>query len=197
MRLFGLLITSIFFFLMSGCQPKINDKRSLNKFISSEGNGLISKKEVGSIDVTMRYLPWQLLASRSKTKENQKDSVVEQLKKSCFFLLSFSQDNKELLRQLDFDTYSELVSVLSFRMKEKINAVTNTKTIEAKDCSFQQTYGHSGANELLIVFDSKEIREANYLEVTVDEFGLNLGDLVFKFNTDNINNLYMLDYKNL
>lgn len=197
MKILRLLIISVFIFLISGCQPKIKDIASLNKFITSESNGLTVKKEVRNIDVTMKYLPWQLLVSRYKIKENQKDSVVEQLKKSSFFLLSFSKDNKELLRQLDLDTYSELVSVLSFRMKEKINAVVNTKIIEAEDCSFQQTYGHSGANELLIVFNLEEIRKGNKLEIVVNEFGLNLGDLVFNFNTSNINDLYMLDYKKL
>lgn len=197
MKIFGILFICVFNFLLLGCQSKINDIASLNKFINAEGNGLVVKKKVGKIDVTIKYLPWQLLASRYKTKENRKDTVIERLKKNCFFLLSFSKDDKELLRQLDFNTYSEMVSTLSFRMQEKINAIAGTKLIEAEDCSFQQTFGLSGSNELLIVFEAAKIKNEPNLQIEVKEFGLNLGNLVFDFNAGNIKSLYALDYKKL
>ncbi|TKC60292.1 hypothetical protein FBD94_15415 [Pedobacter hiemivivus] len=194
MNISGHIAMTVIVSLLLGCQPKINDRVALNKFINSEKNGLTEKKSIHEIDVTLKYLPWQLIALRYKTKE---DVVINKLKKNYFFLMSFSKEGKELLKQLDFNTYSDLVQVLSFRMQGKVNAWSGSNIVQAGDCSFQQTFGLSGANELLVVFEADKIRSKTDLKIVVEEFGLKLGRLEFDFNVNNINSLYNLDYRNL
>ena len=197
MNIFRLLIICGIGFLQLSCQPKINDIASLNEFIKSEKNGLIVKKKIHEIDVTMKYLPWQLIALRYRTKEDKNDTVINKLSKNCFFLLSFSKDGKELLNQLDFSTYSEMVQILSFRMQDKISALSGNNAVPVQDCSFQQTFGLSSANELLIAFEADKIKSVTDLKIEVNEFGLNLGSLVFDFNVHNIKTLRALNYKEL
>ncbi|MDB5124735.1 MAG: hypothetical protein JWP94_2864 [Mucilaginibacter sp.] len=173
------------------CRKKINNKTDLINYINDPGNGLVKIEEVGKIKAELLYKPWELMADRHDKKAKTVDSDwSDHLKDKYFFVLSLSANNKELLRQMEFNRYSEMVQVLAFRMIGFIDIIPdNAKPIEPTGCMFQQTYGASDANQILIVFDKAKLAAAKLLNIKIKEFGLNTGDLNFQIATKDINEL--------
>lgn len=183
--------------LLQSCNPAINNKADLQVYITDPDNGLTSITEKSDVTLKMTWQPWQLIANKignSKSKAVNDSSIFA---KNLYFILSLSKDNKELLRQLPFETYSEMVQVLSFRMQNFISAELDKTTIEPVECAFQQTYGMTEANMLLLVFNKKDIGEAEDLTISLKEFGLGFGDLKFPFRLKNIDRIQNLDYNKI
>jgi len=188
-----ILILNIFasgVFCFTSCKKKITNKQDLIAYISEPQNGLQKIQQIGDIKVAITYRPGQLTWDKnitSKTASKEKDSLYNN---QLFFVLSMSAKNKELLRQLEFSKYSEMVQVLAFRMKEFVSATPdNAKSVEPLSCVFQQTYGMGSANNVLIIFDRKELLSARDLKIGIKEFGLQTGNLEFEFKTDDIKSL--------
>ncbi|PWG81345.1 hypothetical protein [Pararcticibacter amylolyticus] len=160
--------------ITASCTSQITTKTGLQEYIGDKKNGLISEVNcTGGITLKMRYIPAILLDPKLDTN------------KGYYFLFTFSRNGKELLPQLDNDSYSEILNVLSFRMPGYISLVSqNTSLIEPEACFFQQTFGLTGGNELLIVFSQEEMKNAGRFEIKINEFGLNLGPQTFQFDED-------------
>ena len=173
------------------CKKPIKTRADLISYINNPQNGLKDTIEIGKIKAELIYKPWQLMAVnnggiKAKTDQNE----LNKLKSKYFFVLSLSANNKELLRQIPFDTYSEMVQTLAFRMIPYISIVGgNDKPRQPVDCIFLQTYGMSDANQLLIAFDKPAVQSAKQLTIKIKEFGLNIGNLNFHFETKKINEL--------
>lgn len=190
-RLSVLLVLSV---ILISCVQQPKTVSDVQMYISDKKNGLVSSKQIGDVLVKLTWQPWQVIASKlNKSKSAQS---LAQLDKNCFFILSFSKDNKELLRQLDFNLYSEMVNVFSFRMQSFIS-ITSSDTISVfpKDCLFQQTYGASDANNLLLIFDNNEIKNMDEFIVSIQEFGLGFGNLKFRINRKNMSQFEKLNLK--
>ena len=190
-RLSLLLVLSI---ILMSCIKQPKSISDVQMYISDKKNGLVSSKQIGDVVVKLTWQPWQIIASKlNKSKSAQS---LAQLDNNCFFILSFSKDNKELLRQLDFNLYSEMVNVFSFRMQSFIS-ITSSDTISVfpKDCLFQQTYGASDANNLLLIFDNNEIKNMDEFIVSIQEFGLGFGNLKFRINSKNMSQFEKLNLK--
>ena len=180
---------------ISGClnerKKDINNRADLIAYINDPVNGIQKKDSVGKMEAVLSYRPWQMAAfNRSDLGPNDKSAKSVLAKDKWCFVLSLSANHKELLKQLNFNQYSELVQVFAFRMSEFIKAYPdNGEPVEPLDCLYQQTYGMGIANNLLIVFDRKKLMNANSLHIQVKEFGLNTGDLNFKMNTEDIKSI--------
>jgi hypothetical protein len=167
--------------LLNSCQAPIKTKASLQNYINSPENGLNIIKDVQGIQVSCAYFPKILF--KEKQSENLNNNLV-------YFILSFSKDDKELLKQLDYSTYSEMVQVFSFRMMNYISLLpAGSKPIEPIDCLFQQTYGYANANCLLLVFDKKSFKKSENITIRLNEFGLGLGDQLFEFETEQLSHI--------
>ena len=128
--------------------------------------------------------------NRQNIKNKQEKTDPFKFKDKLFFVLSLSANKKEVLRQLPFDQYSEMVQVLAFRMNEFVKIIPDDgKPVDPTECIFQQTYGMGSANNLLIVFEKAKLMAADNLTVRIKEFGLNTGDLYFKLATKDIKEL--------
>jgi hypothetical protein len=174
-----LLAVGLWFFF-TACKQPIKTQEALNQYISDPHNNLQQTQETNGVKVTLTYKPWQAFIRGTSNKAN-----IKKYSNRYFFVLSLSAHDKELLRQLDFDTYSNMVQVLSFRMIPLIHAIPdNGKPVEPMDCIFQQTYGTATANNLLIVFDKDKLLFNKKLNIVINEFGLNLGTLQFQFNAN-------------
>jgi hypothetical protein len=181
---FFLLITV---FAAVSCKKKINTKADLINYINDKKNGLLKSQEIGGIKVELRYKPWQLMVI-NRTDHHQPE--IGELKSKYFFVLSLSANNKELLRQLPYNQYSEMVQVLAFRMVNYIAIVPDEeKPVEPQECIFQQTYGTASANQLLLAFDNIKLQNAHKLNIMIKEFGLNIGNLNFQINKKDIDNI--------
>ncbi|MDB5134371.1 MAG: hypothetical protein JWP37_974 [Mucilaginibacter sp.] len=189
------VLVAICFF---SCKKIISDRQELMIYINDPGNGLKKTEQIEKIKTVLLYKPWQLIAVKQQTINGKsKNSDPFKIKDKLFFVLSLSANNKELLRQLPFGQYSEMVQVLAFRMNEFIDIVPDDKkAVEPQECIFQQTYGMGIANNLLIVFNKGQLMSADNLRVRVKEFGLNTGNLNFEIKTKDIKELRDIVLKN-
>lgn len=181
------IVSLVIVLATNACHSGISSKSELRDYIHKSGNGLFKVLHFpNGVQVGLQYMPAELLS--------KKLNVIDKF----FFILSFSMQGKELLGQLDPNTYSEMVQVFSFRMLPYINMRNGNKvSIQAMDCFFQQTFGMTGANELLVVFDARKIRGRKDLKIVVGEFGLNLGDMNFDFAVKDIDEIKNIVDKNL
>ncbi len=179
-----LIIISLSLLVFCGCKTSLETKHEILSYINDEKNGLTKSSQSNGVDFKVNFLPWQV----QTFNKNQLSFTIDEKTKSSFktkyyFLISFSKGDKELLRQLNANEYSELVQILAFRMSEFVKIkLSNGKVIEPLSCLFQQTYGLSKANQLLVIFDCKDFKKQEKFKILINEFGLRTGDLLFSFS---------------
>lgn len=169
--------------LMFSCHSSL-DKESLLAYLKKEENGLLQKKSIKGIDFTVMYQPSQLMAYRESSTAVDLNKYDEYL----YFILSLSANGEEILNQMgNHARFSEMVSQLSFGMGEKIRLVTSTgNEIPLLDVHHARTYGMAGANQLMLIFKRDETGEAEWIKLQLQDFGLNTGDVSFKFNINDL-----------
>jgi len=175
--------------IIISCKKKVNNRSDLIAYINNADNGLIKTNQIGKIKAELHFKPWQLMSLSNNDKNGVKGNKypIENFSGKFFFVLSLSANNKELLKQLPLRQYSEMVSVMAFRMNEFVEIVPDgNKPVDPVECIFEQTYGMGIANNLLLVFDNKELIGTNNLSVKIKEFGLDTGDLNFSIKTKDI-----------
>jgi hypothetical protein len=173
--------------VLASCNRPIKSKASLTTYLNDSKHGLTQAHEVNKIKAAVTFMPWQVIASKTKQKDT---SAVKVLKSKYYFVLGLSANGKELLRQLPFAQYSEMVQVLAFRLRPYVRIVRDDgKVIGAEDCLFQQTYGMGSENEVLLVFNRSELKNTNEMDLKINEFGLNTGNLDYKISTKDINQM--------
>lgn len=177
--------------LSASCKKKISTLSDLRDFVADPNNGLIKTQTINEIKAELSYRPWQLiLASQADLRKLRGESFEGLMQNKYFFVLSLSIHNKELLRQLPFAQYSEMVQTLAFRMVDYVQIIPDQqKEVPPENCLFLQTYGIAQANQLLLVFKKARLENAKYLHIKIKEFGLGIGDLNFQMNTSNIHDL--------
>jgi len=169
------------------CSKPIKSKQQLIEYLNDPKHGLVKTEEVNRIKATITFKPWQSIAKNYDKKDS---SVLRNIKKRVYFVFSLSQNDKEVIRQLPFSKYSEMVQILAFRMRPLVSIVTDDGTVaEAEDCLFQQTYGMAKENELLLIFDRSKLQNAKTLDIKIKEFGLNTGDLDFNLQMNDIKDI--------
>jgi len=174
------------FALCCSCKKAIRTPAEMTAYVNEPKNGLKVSQQAGKIETSVTYKPWQMMA----LNRGKDTAALHGLKNKLFFVLSLSANHKELLRQLKFSDYSEMVQVLAFRMGDYVSAVPDRgKAVPPEECLFQQTYGMGSANQLLLVFDKAKFEHVKQAEIRIKEFGLNTGNLDYCFNLEDINEL--------
>ncbi len=169
------------------CNQPIKSKVLLKRYLNDTSHGLKQVQRINKMEAAITYVPWQLIASRIYKGKHQDTSVIHTMKRKYYFMLGLSANGKELLRQLPFDQYSEMVQVLAFRLRPYVNIVSDDgKVIAAEDCLFQQTYGMAKENQVLLVFNGSDLRNAHQFNLRINEFGLNTGNLDYQIKQNNI-----------
>ncbi len=182
---------------LSSCTKTVKSREELLLFINNPENGLLKTEQIGEIKVQSGYLPYELMLNPGKIKDSVRDSTFEAYSGKYYFILSFSKHGNELLRQLDYNLYSDMVQVFSFRMSKFIYIIPDkSRPVKPRECLFQQTYGMSESNSIVLVFESAPLENADNLHLTVNEFGLGTGNISFDFRTKDITDIPHLTYKN-
>lgn len=193
--LFLLLSLTSLIISIQSCNPKIKNKVDLLIYINNHKNGLMDTLKKSDVTAKVKWQPWQLIANRLSTVKNKQIVNSEMFSENLYFILSFSSKNKEVIRQLPFDKYSEMVQVLSFRMSKFISAKPDEGiSVAPAECLFQQTYGMTDANMLLIIFNKRDLIGCKDLTISIKEFGLGIGNLKFRLNADKIEKISQSDY---
>lgn len=98
-----------------------------------------------------------------------------------------SYHDRDLLAQLPRGQYGSYVQLFSSGIDSKIKVLTASgKSHNASMVSYQPTYNMGRSDELLAVFDDN-IPITEDVELHIEEFGMNLGILKFKFTSDQLN----------
>jgi len=187
-----------------GSRHKLLDKRSLEGYIRQPKHGLIQEAEEEGIHVSLSVEPTGLLVAQEWGPSGKKDTaglhkLEQKYGKNYYFLLKFSKNGKEAIRQLgSFARYSDMVQVLSFQMQQYVNITTPSHdTVQLNDYVFEQTYGMSNANTLLLSFPKDRMNKSERVEVNLAECGFGTGNLRFIFRKKDIDDIPELDYARL
>lgn len=189
MKLNNLYLLFLFGFLfLVSCEPTIRNKEELVNYVNNPENGLNIENEVNGIKINCSYFPSILI--NEKLKNPSAKTEDDKFSEFVYFRIGFSKDGKELLKQLEYSLYSEMVQVLSFRMTNYIAIhIKGKEPVVPADCLFQQTYGLSNANELLVVFNKKDLENQEEFKLVVNEFGLGLGYQQFQLENKQIKDI--------
>jgi hypothetical protein len=181
------LLLSLFFY---SCQKRPKTKQELSQYIAEPAHGLIQSEQRNEIDFSLQYHPEQLFPNGLKSAGRHTGHKPALFTASqVYFMLNLSAHHRELLRQLDFQTYSALVQLFAFNMADYIVLYPdNEKSVTPLACNFQQTYGMGTANQILIAFDRAKLLNSKKMTIVLKEFGLKTGDIKFEFQTDKIKN---------
>ncbi|WP_448633257.1 hypothetical protein [Pedobacter panaciterrae] len=156
----GLVASSLILLIsfVSGCTQDIHSREGFFKYVKDKDNGLLQEVKKSDVLTSASYVPFQIIYNKKWNFQKNSNSNSGKSSKICF-IISFSRNGKELLSQLDLNVYSDVLQTLSFQMIPLVSLkMDDEHVISPTDCLFQQTYGLSPANELLLVFDSDEIK---------------------------------------
>jgi hypothetical protein len=203
-NLFSCILWGITFLCACNSIPKKMNRADLVRFVGDKDHGLSQEQEVNGIKVKLTYQPSGLLASQEigegrQVAQTMIDSIEKKYSKNYYFLVKFSKDGKEAIRQLgSFSRYSDMVQVMSFQMHQFVNLTTPEKdTIPLADYLFDQTYGMSDGNTILLCFDKQKLSNKKKLEINVGECGFGTGNLKFHFEQRDIERVPALDYRKI
>jgi hypothetical protein len=187
-----------------GSSPRIVSRPEMIRYIQDKEHGLAQEQEINGMRVQVSYQPSSLLAAQElgpvqQLPKNVIDSVEKKYNKHYYFLLKLSKDGKEAIRQLgSFGRYSDMVQVLSFQMHRFVNCTTPQKdTVPLADYLFDQTYGMSDGNTVLLCFDKEKLGTTRELDVNLAECGLGTGSMKFRFDQKDIQKVPALDYRSI
>lgn len=173
------ILLSGFLLLSFSCKSSLKSTEDLRTYIADPVHGLYKVEQIRDIQVCLTYLPAELM-----------DLNETQTKDKYFFMLSFSKNGKELLSQIEYPAYSEMIQVFSFRMPAYLSISTGAaEPVQPDDCLFQPTYGIAKESSLLLVFNKEKLKQAKSLKLQINEFGLGLGNLCFILDLDDINSI--------
>jgi len=197
---FGWLIWPLIMTL-SACGPGKVSKDKLSSLIDRDP-ALNQVQEVNGIKVRVKYCPYQLLIlqeleSTGKAADTARLHTLERkYAGQYYFRLSYSKDNKEVIRQLgSFRQYSDMLQVFSFELGRFINGSDEKNdTLAMADYAFEQDYGMSTSNNAMLVFKRRDFDKSERLRVNIGEFGLGMGSMSFTFPLDRIAKLPSVNY---
>ena len=195
MKLKNSLVLLLFTILISSCGNSFDSQEEMTAFITDEDNGYQYKKTVNGVDYTLQYRPTDLLVKQElsgKYTEKQVEDLRAQYGKYLYFNLSMSKNNQELLNGLarDKERFGQMVNELAFGMEEKVHLFTPKKdTLAMADFIYPRMYGMTDATTLMIVYprDEKFMQE-DYLNFTIEDLGLDTGEIKFKVKTSELKN---------
>jgi hypothetical protein len=82
---------------------------------------------------------------------------------------------------------------MSFEMGKYITLYTDKRdTLPLGDFIFDQEYGMTNANNLLLAFNQEKSKSSNTIDIDVSEFGLGIGNTRFEFNKRDIDEVETL-----
>jgi hypothetical protein len=199
----NLLTITIMLFGIAGCSgsKEFSDKNKIIKYLNDEGNGYRKEITSNGVTVSIVYQPQSLFIEQELSDiKNPAASLVDSIKNkytnSYYFHVTFSREGKEAIRNAGgFGNYSVLLQKLAFQMHDHIQLTTSLKdTVELGDYFFDQTYGMSNGNTLLVRFDKSKIKKAETLDIHIEECGFGTGNISFRFEKNKLDNAPVLKY---
>lgn len=190
----GLLAVVSFFF--SACySPEYLSEEKLLEYVSN--NKEFSKtitsgdhKIIASFRPTDLFVAQELRGS-TKPSETEILQARDKYKSHLYFIVSLADANGEIMNTSVFGKPDgdNLLSTLSFRMSEYVSLKTSSgNIIPVATYAHQRTFGKGNSTDLLFAFENTQVKNSDQLELTIQEFGLGIGQFIFKFKAEQLDN---------
>lgn len=175
--------------LLSCSNEFVENEQQLNAYVQDEANGLLKISEKKDIRLGLYNKPTDLLVAQEFRQEIPTDSLIESLRKKyddyLYFILNISRSNEDALYTANsYAGFSELLQNMSFRMMNYVEMVTSEKdTIPLADSHYSRLYGMAGSTSVMLVFNKEKLNRSEWVQVKIDDFGLNTGRTFYRFNS--------------
>ncbi len=190
------IMASIFLFalLLGSCDQKTFDRREeLLAYIDDPDNGYKQHKNINGVDFSITYRPTDLLV-RQKLGEGaskmELDSLRSKYGKYLYFNVTLGKNNREVLNGLVHNRtdFGAMVNQLAFDMGAQVHLYSKTKdTVALADYVYPRLYGMGGGTSMLFVYPREDkIMQNEFFHFTIEDIGLNTGEVGFKVPTDPI-----------
>lgn len=183
-------ITILFIFLLIFSCNRTMTYEEMFKYINNPQNGLTQEKEIDGTKIKLTYRPSQMMAYQElKQKHNVSKNEIKNINtkyaKQYYLVLSFSFGDRDILSnprtRQDLEYY---INEFSFNMLNNVYLISSQNdTLGAIDSQFPRYFGLTNQTDVLLVFE-KEQKNYDQLILYIKEFGLQTGDIKFKFKPD-------------
>ena len=151
---------------------------------------------VNGVDFSLMYRPTDLLVKQeignSSMPLDSINMLRDKYKHYIYFNLSMSKNGQELLSAVpkNRNEFGSMVNQLVFGMHEKIHLLTQQNdTIELVDYVYPRMYGMSKTTSMMFVYPrEKQKLDTKKLQFTIEDLGLQTGEVKFTIDTDKIIN---------
>jgi len=201
---YGKVVLLATVFILSCNRHKIFDsEKELWVYLNDIDNEYTQSKNINNIEFSLLYKPTDILVAQNlggKVSDSLVNVLREKYDKYLYFTLSMSSSNKELLSTVpkNKNEFGALVNQLAFNMDENVHVFTQSKdTLALYDYVYPRMYGMSNSTSMLFAYlkDEKQLQEA-YLNLTINNLGIQTGEVKFKIPTSIIKQQPKLSFEN-
>lgn len=195
------LLLIVLLLVICSCNKTFDTREQMHDYIEEEANGYHLKKTIQGVDYVLQYRPTDLMVEQElgdQANQTQVDKLRQKYNQYLYFNLSMSKDGQEILNGVAGDRakFGQMVNDLAFGMEEKVHLYTPTKdTLTMADFIYPRMYGMSNATSIMIVYPrDKKYMNQDYLNFTIEDLGLDTGEVKFKIATEKLNNEPKLNF---
>ncbi|MGP1994260.1 hypothetical protein D9V96_020435 [Zobellia laminariae] len=176
-------------------QSTFDSPEELMSFVVNPENGYRQERSVNGIDISITYRPTDMLVQQELSKGDGKekvDSLRAKYIKYMYFNVSLGKNGQEVLNGMagNSNKFGTMVNQLAFGMREKVHVFSKTKdTVELADYIYPRLYGMGGNTSMLFVYPrDKKLLKNDFFNITIEDIGLNTGEVGFKIPVKPIKN---------
>lgn len=198
MKVYWLLLMSIF--LYPGCtQPELKSVEEMTAFLEKPANHLIQKKVANDIEITLTFMPTDLLIYTDIGGQPADHKRIWHLQQKYqgqyYFKMSLSRNNKDVLEYLGSDQYERLLNTFRYSMRDFVQiATSDNQLIPVNEFSMIRSVNAGRQTELLFWFAKHQSRANASISIHLREFGLGTGDQEFQFDLKDMDHVPKLDF---
>jgi hypothetical protein len=191
-----LIIMSVCFF---SCQPeKFDSAEELKGFIDEPANNLTQTSSLNGYQIKVAYRPADLLIYQEiggePTDHQRLFHLERKYEDNYYFVISLEKSNApsmssdEKEKQRLHDLSGSIIRFLSLTTSEE-------DTIEADGFTIEQNNVLNNNTEILFVLSKQKSKDKKWIQFNVSEFGLGLGNRVFKFHISDLEEVPKLKFE--
>ncbi len=190
----GLLLTACG---LPACGPGPKTETAFYAWLHDPGNGLVQTRQIGDLQLSVKYLPAELLAYREgKGATPQRvDSLRNRYRQSHAFLLtlkpvgSVAGGSDVMYRGVgNYQAYKQRVMDLNFNLDRYVRLRDGEKEVKPLLHTLENTYGATEGRSLYLVFENAAAGGTDLDFVFSDEI-LGTGISHFRFRKSDLENV--------
>ena len=150
--------------LLPACQPVPKTEAEYYRWLHDPENGLVQTRQIGDLQLSVKYLPAELLACRElkgvSPTPRQVDSVRNRYGQSRAFLLTVKprtagRGEDVMYRGVGgYQDYKERVMELNFNLGRYVSLKDGEKEVKPLLHTLENTYGTTEGRSLYLVFEN-------------------------------------------